>query len=109
MSQRRAAKIYNVPLTTLGERRAGSTFRHDCTPNSLKLLKTEEEVIFQHILDLDTRGFPPWLAAVKDMADLLLAERHQALTTMTRRIMHDPRQNGYRVRVSSSRRGTSQA
>ena len=43
----------------------------------MKLFKTEEEVIVKHILDLDMRGFPPRLAAVKDMADLLLAERHQ--------------------------------
>jgi hypothetical protein len=43
----------------------------------MKLLKTEEEVIFQHILNLDAQGFPPRLAAVKDMADSLLAEHHQ--------------------------------
>jgi hypothetical protein len=43
----------------------------------MKLLKTEEEVIVRHILDLDARGFPPRLAAVKDMADSLLAERHR--------------------------------
>jgi hypothetical protein len=30
---------------------------------------TEEEVIVQHILDLDAQGFLPHLAAVKDMAD----------------------------------------
>ena len=43
----------------------------------MKLLKTEEEVVVQHVLDLDERGFPPQLAAVKDMADSLLAERHR--------------------------------
>jgi hypothetical protein len=32
-------------------------------------------VIVKHILDLDARGFAPRLAAVKDMADSLLAER----------------------------------
>jgi hypothetical protein len=42
-----------------------------------KLYKTEEDVIVQHILDLDLRGFPPRLAAIKDMADSLLAERHE--------------------------------
>jgi hypothetical protein len=42
----------------------------------MKLLKTEEEVIVQHIINLHTRAFPPWLAAVKDMADSLLAGRH---------------------------------
>jgi hypothetical protein len=42
----------------------------------MKLLKTEEDVIIQHILNLDARGFPPRLTAVKDMADSLLAKRH---------------------------------
>jgi hypothetical protein len=42
----------------------------------MNLLLTEEEVIAQHILDLDAQGFPPWLAAVKDMADSLLVEQH---------------------------------
>jgi hypothetical protein len=42
----------------------------------MKLLKTEEEVIIQHILDLDARGFPPQLAAIADIANSLRAERH---------------------------------
>jgi hypothetical protein len=79
LSQRRAAAIYDVPRRTLSDRRAGKTFRRDCTPNSRKLSKTEGKVIVQYILDLDARGFPPRLAAVKDMADLLLAERHHDL------------------------------
>ena len=41
----------------------------------MKLTKTEERVIVQNILDLDLRGFSPRLAAVKDMANLLLAAR----------------------------------
>jgi hypothetical protein len=35
-------------------------------PNSIKLTAREEEVIVQHILKLDSRGFAPRLAAVKD-------------------------------------------
>ncbi|KAI1517386.1 transposase [Pyrenophora tritici-repentis] len=77
LSQRRAAAIYNVSRVTLGRRRAGIPLRSDCTPNSMNLLKTEEDVIVQHILDLDARGFPPRLAAVQDMANSLLAERHR--------------------------------
>jgi hypothetical protein len=76
LSQRRAARIYRIPRSTLSTRSAGTTFIHDCTPESTKLLKTEEEVIVQHILDLDARGFPPQLAAVADMANSLRAERH---------------------------------
>jgi hypothetical protein len=76
LSQRRAAKIYRIPRSTLSTRRAGTTFIRDCTPKPTKLLKTEEEVIVQHILDLDARGFPSRLAAVADMANSLRAERH---------------------------------
>jgi hypothetical protein len=42
-----------------------------------RLRKTEEDVIVQHILDLNLRGFPPQLATVKDMADSLLAKRYE--------------------------------
>ena len=42
----------------------------------MRLTVTEVEVIIRHILELDSRGFSPRLAAVKDMADSLLAARH---------------------------------
>jgi hypothetical protein len=42
----------------------------------MKLLKTADTVIVQYVLDLSSRGFPPRLAAVRDMADSLLNERH---------------------------------
>ena len=77
LSVTRAVAIYEVAERTLRRRRAGTTFRRDCAPNSMRLTIREEEVIVQHILDLDARGFPPRLAAVKDMADSLLAARHE--------------------------------
>ena len=60
---------------TLRDRRAGRPARRDCQPNSKKLTQLEEQVIVRHILDLDTRGFGPTYAAVRDMADKLLAAR----------------------------------
>ena len=60
---------------TIRHRRAGIPARRDCQPNSKKLTKLEEEVIVDHILDLDLRGFAPTYAAVRDMADKLLAAR----------------------------------
>jgi hypothetical protein len=44
LSQRRAAKIYNVPRSTLSTRRAGKMLLCGCTPKSTKLFKTEEDV-----------------------------------------------------------------
>ena len=74
-SNRRAAAVYNVSERTIRRRRAGIPARRDCQPNSKKLTKLEEEVIVDHILDLDLRGFAPTYAAVRDMADKLLAAR----------------------------------
>jgi hypothetical protein len=71
----RAASAYNVVESTLRNRRAGKPARRDCKPNSKKLTQLEEEVIVRYILDLDTRGFAPTYAAVRDMADKLLAAR----------------------------------
>ncbi|KAH7563608.1 hypothetical protein BM1_00655 [Bipolaris maydis] len=74
-SNKHAAALYNIAETTLRRRRAGRPARRDCQPNSKKLTKLEEEVIVDHILDLDLRGFSPTYAAVRDMADRLLATR----------------------------------
>ena len=75
LSIRAAAKTYDVPYTTLQNRLRGRCARQDTRPNSLKLDVLEEKCILQYILDLDTRGFPPKLADVEEMANVLLAER----------------------------------
>jgi hypothetical protein len=72
---RHAAAVYKVSESTLRNRRAGKPARRDCQPNSTKLTQLEEEVIVKHILNLDARGFAPTYAAVRDMADKLLAAR----------------------------------
>jgi hypothetical protein len=36
------------------------------------LIDLEEEVLVRHILDLDTRGFPPRMSVVREIANLLL-------------------------------------
>jgi hypothetical protein len=74
-SVRGAAQTFAVPRTTLRRRRAGTATRRDCQPNLKKLTQLEEEVIVRYILDLDQRGFSPTYAAVRDMADKLLATR----------------------------------
>jgi hypothetical protein len=76
LSLRRAAAIYNVSRTTLSYRRAGRPSQADCWPKLRNLTKLEEEVVVKHILELITRGFPPRLAAVADMANSLRAERN---------------------------------
>ena len=72
---RPAAAVYQVVEATLRRRRAGMPARRDCQPNSKKLTQREEEVIVSYILNLDSRGSAPTYAAVRDMADKLLAAR----------------------------------
>ena len=76
LTVRRAVKLYNVPRSTLGDRRAGIASRRDWKSHTIRLTVIEEEVIVRHILELDSRGFAPRLAAVKDRADSLLAARY---------------------------------
>ncbi|KAJ8117809.1 hypothetical protein OPT61_g1084 [Boeremia exigua] len=74
-SSRRAASTYGVPKSTLNDRRAGKLARRDCQPNLKKLTTIEEEVIVSYIIKLDLRGFAPTYAAVRDIANRLLAAR----------------------------------
>ena len=61
-----------MPYIILSERIAGITPRNKTRPNCLKLLKLEEEVIVQYILDLDSRGFTPRLTNIEDIANYIL-------------------------------------
>lgn len=75
LSARAAGKIYSVDHQKLSRRRRGMQSRRDIPANSRKLTDLEESVIVQYILDLDSKGFPPRLSRVEDMANRLLAER----------------------------------
>ena len=75
LSIRAAAKIYNAPYTTLADRMKGRTPKTDYRPVARSLTEIEEDVIVQHILDLDSRGFPPAIEGVREMADYILASR----------------------------------
>jgi hypothetical protein len=74
-SNRRAAKTYNAPETTLRRRRAGILSRRDCLANSRLLTDLEEEVLKQHVLELHSRGHPPNLQRIGDMANSILSGR----------------------------------
>jgi hypothetical protein len=70
-SVRAAAAVYGVSKDTLTRRRDGTPSRRDSPANSRKLTTLEESVIIKHILDLDSRGFPPPPRVVEDMANKL--------------------------------------
>jgi hypothetical protein len=75
LSTRHAATIYNVSRVILGRRQNGTLSQRDSPPNSAKLTELEEQVIVDHILDLDSRSYPPRLGEVGDMANCLLGDR----------------------------------
>jgi hypothetical protein len=59
MSCRAAAKLYNVPETTLRARMTGRPSRLDTRPKIQKLTELEEEVIVRFILDWIQEGLHP--------------------------------------------------
>ena len=75
LSRRAAAKLYNVPESTLRLRMNGHLPLSDRRPATYNLSKLEEEVLVKYILDLDSRGFAPRLAGVEDMANYILESR----------------------------------
>ena len=75
LSLRAAAKLYNVPESTLRHRRNGMPTRRDIPANLRRLTDSEEKAIVQHVIELSKRAFPPRLAGVEDMANQLLRIR----------------------------------
>jgi transcriptional regulator with XRE-family HTH domain len=71
LSRRKAAKIYEVPESTLRDRINGRTTVPERRPAAQNLTELEEGVIVNHILDRDSRGFSPRQADVEDMANYL--------------------------------------
>lgn len=74
-----AAKLYNIPQPTLHARMHGRPSRRDIRANNIKLTELEEVAIVDYILDMDSRGFPPRLLGVEDMANYLLQARNATL------------------------------
>ena len=77
LSLRQLATLYNVSRTSLQRRLNGIASRRDCKPATTKLTRSEKLAIVWHVLDLDTRGFPPTKHIIREMANKLLAERNR--------------------------------
>ena len=75
LSRRQATRIYEVPKATLRSKMNGRTSRDDSRHGRQKLTESEKNAIIQYVLDLDERGFPPRIAGIEDMANLLLEKR----------------------------------
>ena len=70
-----AAKVYDVPRTTLIRRIKGIQQQRGSIATNRLLTPTEEASLLQWILSMDRRGMPPRIAIVHEMARLLVAQR----------------------------------
>jgi hypothetical protein len=75
---REAARVYNIPRTTLQRRLNRITSRSETRANNQKLTQNKEESLVQWILSLDRRGAPPTPSDAREMANILLAGRGTA-------------------------------
>src|SRR6478735_2264315 len=73
---RPTARLHKVNYYALRRRHNGIQSQRDWIPKSHKLFNLEEHIIVRFILDLDSRGFPPRLRGVEEMANRLLADRN---------------------------------
>ena len=74
-SIRAAAKLYDIPYTTLHARADGRLPRVEKRPSGHKLTQTEEDSLVEWIISMDSRGAAPRVATVREMANILLATR----------------------------------
>jgi hypothetical protein len=91
-----AARLFNIPRTTLRRRLAGATNRVETRANGYKLTKIEEESLRKWVLSMDSRGVAPRPATVREMANLLLASRGSTRSFGRQKL-------GYGIREKASR------
>ena len=72
---REAARLFDVPRTTLRDRLRGRPDRNILRPNCTKLSETEENSLKEWIISMNRRGAAPRPSMVQKMADLLLSDR----------------------------------
>ncbi len=75
ISIQKAAQLYDIPRSTLRDRLNGSQEQVLVNRTKRKLTVTEEDILLQWILTMDKRGAPLRPSSVRDMANLLLADR----------------------------------
>jgi hypothetical protein len=78
-----AARVFDVPRSTLQERARGVPYRPTTHANGMKLDTIEEDSLENWILDLDARGKAPTFALAKGMANILLAQRSNSCSPPT--------------------------
>jgi hypothetical protein len=70
-----ASKIYGVDHRKLSRRLRGMPSRRVIQAKSRKMTDLEEIVLVEHILNLASKGFPPRLCVVEEIANRIIATR----------------------------------
>jgi hypothetical protein len=70
-----AAKLYDIPYTTLHTRSSGISSRVDTRWHSHKLTQYKEDSLAKWIISIDTRGAAPRPSTMRQIANILLAAR----------------------------------
>jgi len=70
-----AARAFNIPESALYDRIRGSASREAYKPRNAKLSKTEEQVLVQCIIELDSQGLAPNLELVSEKATAICKAR----------------------------------
>src|SRR6266566_7150649 len=69
----KAMRLYNVPRITLSIQINNVFIRVSIIVNLRKLTALKEEVVVREVFDIDSRGFPPRIYNIEDIANRLLA------------------------------------
>ena len=73
-SVQQAAKLYDIPESSLRYSLRTNHQTSNLPRTTSKLTKTEENTLAQWIINMDTRGAPPRPLHVQDMANILLSQ-----------------------------------
>lgn len=79
-SLRAAASTYSVPEATVRARMKGTPYHADKRPTGHKLTQFEEDSLAEWILSMDLRRAAPRPSTVREMANILLADRGSTLS-----------------------------
>jgi hypothetical protein len=71
-----AASTYDVPLTTLCERRTGILPRAIAPANLRKFILKEEQIILQQVLQRSTKGLPLQRITVEEIVNTMLRTKN---------------------------------
>jgi hypothetical protein len=71
LSRQRIISIYKIPENIFYDRITSRIPCNNTRPTVQNLTETEKQVIINHILDLDSRGFSPRQVNIKDITNYL--------------------------------------